>query len=241
MIFDPGTAPHGERADWYATIAKENLSERAYLALREALMRGRLLPGERLILRPTSERFGISATPLREAFMKLITTDALGLDSRGTVFVPILSHDELIEVRNIRIDLEGRAAAAAAQIASQRDISALEEIQNQIAACHKSKSFAEAVDLNTQFHLALCRMAQLPILQGIVENLWVRCGPILSHLYDGGVPDWDPHPHVLVLQALRARDSEGCREAIQYDITNGGKGLLEHVSNVAQATDNGLT
>ena len=199
-------------------------------------MRGRLLPGERLLLRPTSERFGISVTPMREAFMRLISTNALCHDGRGTIFVPALMRDELIEIRNIRIDLEGRAAAEAACVATQPEIEAMEAIQARIAACHQSQAFAEAVELNTQFHLALCRAARLPILQDIVENLWVRCGPILSHLYDGGVPDWNPHPHELVLQALRARDADGCRAAIQYDIKNGGKGLLQHVSNAGLAS-----
>lgn len=235
MVFETDRDPSGESARWNPTIIKENLSERAYLALREALMRGHLLPGERLLLRPMSERFGISVTPMREAFMRLISTNALGLDGRGTVFVPVLMRDELIEIRNIRMDLEGRAAAQAANVATPPDIDALEAIHARIAACHQSKAFAEAVEFNTQFHLALCRAARLPILLEIVENLWVRCGPILSHLYDGGVPDWNPHPHELVLQALRARDTEGCRAAIQYDIQNGGKGLLQHVSNAGLA------
>lgn len=231
MVLEADPDPTKGISSWYPTIVKENLSERAYLALRDALMRGHLAPGERMLLRPTSERFGISVTPMREAFMRLISINALGLDGRGTVFVPVLTGTELIEIRNIRIDLEGRAAAEAASIATQADIGALESIHARIAACHQSKAFAEAVELNTQFHLALCRVAQLPILQEIVENLWVRCGPILSHLYDGGVPDWNPHPHELVLQALRDRDAEACRAAIQYDIQNGGKGLLQHVSN----------
>jgi DNA-binding GntR family transcriptional regulator len=231
MVLETDRNPSRESASWYPPIVKENLSERAYLALREALMRGQLLPGERLLLRPTSERFGISVTPMREAFMRLISTNALGLDGRGTVFVPVLTRDELIEIRNIRIDLEGRAAAEAADVATQPDIDALETIHARIAACHQSHAFPEAVEFNTQFHLALCRAARLPILLEIVENLWVRCGPILSHLYDGGVPDWDPHPHEIVLQSLRARGAESCRAAIQYDIKNGGKGLLQYVSN----------
>ncbi len=231
MVFETDRDPSGENANWYPTIVKENLSDQAYLALREALMRGHLLPGERLLLRPTSVRFGISVTPMREAFMRLISTNALGLDARGTVFVPVLRRDELIEIRNIRMELEGRAAAEAAIVATQPDIDAMEAIQARIAACHQSKAFAEAVEFNTQFHLALCRAARMPILQDIVENLWVRCGPILSHLYDGGVPDWNPHPHEVVLQALRTRDADSCKAAIQYDIKNGGKGLLQHVSN----------
>ncbi|MBC2806757.1 GntR family transcriptional regulator [Rhizobium ruizarguesonis] len=215
-----------DRPIWEPKITKDNLSDRAYLELREALMSGYLLPGERLLLRPMSKRFGISATPMREAFLKLISIDALRLDSRGTVIVPTLTTAELTEIRDIRIDLEGRGAAVAALVALPCEIDTLEAIQARILASHDTDSFVDAVKYNTEFHLTLCKMSRLPILQGIVENLWVRCGPILARLYESGVPDWNPHPHEHVLKALRDRDPDRCRAAIQFDIIDGSKGLL---------------
>ena len=220
-----------ENADWVRPILKENLSERAYLDLRGALMRGQLRPGERLRLRPMSARFGISATPMREALLRLVSEKALMLDQRGTAVVPSLTLAQLLEIRTIRMDLEGRAAALAAKRASREEIDALEAIQEDIADCHRKSDFVHAVDLNTEFHLALCGIAGSPILYDIVESLWVRCGPIISHLYDGGLPDWDPHPHVLVIQALRARDDEAAAAAIARDIEHGGKGLLIHAQH----------
>ena len=50
--------------DWITPIERENLRDRAYTTIRNALMRGQLKPGERLRLRPLSERFGISLTPM---------------------------------------------------------------------------------------------------------------------------------------------------------------------------------
>ncbi len=186
-----------EESDWARPIIKENLSERAYSSLRAALMRGQLRPGERLRLRPMSVRFGISATPMREALLRLVSEKALALDARGTVAVPTLTLDQLLEIRTIRTDLEGRAAAAAAKLASDSEIEALAEAHRQMALCHKLKQFEKAIDLNTEFHLDLCRLGRLPVLYDLVEGLWVRCGPILSHLYDGGPPeDWDAHAHL---------------------------------------------
>ncbi|CAH1650375.1 DNA-binding GntR family transcriptional regulator [Hyphomicrobiales bacterium] len=215
--------------DWVQPIVKENLSERAYTDLRAALMRGRLRPGERLRLRPMSVRFGISATPMREALLRLVGEKALALDARNSVVVPTLTLEQLQEIRAIRTDLEGRAAAAAALVATEAEIEALVAIHAQISACHASRSFVQAVDLNTEFHLTFCRMARLPILYDIVEGLWVRCGPILSHLYDEGLPDWEPHPHLRLITALRERDPETARAASREDIERGGQGLLVHV------------
>ncbi|WP_276612477.1 GntR family transcriptional regulator [Pseudorhodobacter turbinis] len=220
--------------DWVSPIAKENLGDRAYLALRAALMGGQLKPGEKLRLRPMSKRFGISATPMREAFLRLVSLDALALDARGTAMVPELTRDQLIEIRNIRVDLEGRAAAAAATLASAEDIAALEAMHAALSRAFEAGDYAQAIDLNTQFHLHLCRMGEMPILLEIVENLWVRCGPLLSHLYDGGNPFSDTHPHLTVLEGLRRRDQAMTRGAICHDIEHGGQGLL-HRAKGAQA------
>ena len=49
---------NGERhggQDWRQPLQRENLSDMAYLAVRDALMRGLLKPGEKLRLRPLSE------------------------------------------------------------------------------------------------------------------------------------------------------------------------------------------
>jgi DNA-binding GntR family transcriptional regulator len=217
--------------DWVQPIVKENLSDRAYSVLRDALMRGQLKPGERMRLRPMSARFGISPTPMREALLRLVFERAMVLDARGTVTVPRLTIEQLLEIRSIRIDLEGKAAAAAARLATSEEIDDLEAIQNRIMACHQAGTFDEAIDLNTEFHLALCRLGNLPITYDLVEGLWVRCGPILSHLYDAGVPEnWDPHPHTRIIVALRERDPDGARDAVQVDIEQGGKGLIDHVS-----------
>ena len=216
---------------WVQPIVKENLSDRAYNALRNALMRGHLEPGNQLPLRPTSARFGISPTPMREALTRLVVERALTLNGRGTVTVPHLTKDQLLEIRNIRMDLEGRCAAQAAQAASASEIKSLADLHAQFMEAQKNKDYKEAVDLNTQFHLQLAKLAKLPLTYEIIEGLWVRCGPILTHLYDSGLPaNWEPHPHQRVLDALRNQDSAAARDAISHDIEKGGQGLLDYVS-----------
>lgn len=218
----------GKAHAWASPITKENLGDRAYFALRAALMGGQLKPGEKLLLRPMSKRFGISATPMREALLRLVSLDALALDARGTAMVPELTLAQLIEIRNIRLDLEGRAAAAAATAATDAQIDALEDIHTRLSRAFEAGEHAEAINLNTQFHLALCRAGGMPIVLEIVENLWVRCGPLLSHLYDGGNPFREIHPHLTVIEGLRACDPAKVRTAICHDIEHGGEALLRH-------------
>ncbi|MCI1002330.1 MULTISPECIES: GntR family transcriptional regulator [Brucella/Ochrobactrum group] len=218
--------------EWIKPIQRQNLSELAYTNLREALMEGRLKPGEDLPLRPISRSFGISATPMREALFRLVAEHALEIDGRGRISVPHLTRATLIEVRKVRGFLEGNAAREAALNASPEAVDALEAIHNKLSAAQDADDFPTAIGLNTKFHLKLCEIAGLPVTHEMVSNLWVRCGPLLSHLYDGGVPlNWDPHPHVRIVKAIRARDPDAAYEALNMDIEGGGAGLLAHVKD----------
>ena len=83
-------------ANWIKPIQRQNLSELAYVNLRDALMQGQMKPGEELPLRPISRSFGISATPMREALLRLVTESALEMDSRGRISVPHLTRAALM-------------------------------------------------------------------------------------------------------------------------------------------------
>jgi DNA-binding GntR family transcriptional regulator len=216
--------------DWARPIARETLHETAYRAIRAALTEGRLRPGEPLPLRPMAERFGVSVTPMREAFLRLVSEHALALDARGTVIVPTLTAAELTEIGDLRADLEGRAAAQAAERAEAPGLDALEAVHREVEGRHAAGDYAEAVRANTRFHLQLCRLAQAPILLELVESLWVRCGPILWHAIGGRSPRWGPEPHLDLLAALRAGDAAAARAAIGADVARFTRDYLQYAA-----------
>lgn len=218
-----------QQSDWMQPIQRQNLSEMAYGRLRAALMTGEVRPGEELPLRPVSQRLGISATPLREALMRLVAERALDLDGRGRISVPHITKTELTEIRRVRAMLEGDAAREAARQRVPSEVAALQAIHDGMLAAQDAGDFGEAVSLNTQFHLHLFRIAKLPLSLTLVENLWMRCGPILSHLYDKGPPlDRDTHPHLFIIAAIRDGDAERAHDMLLYDIKHGGSRLIEH-------------
>lgn len=216
--------------EWMKPIQKQNLSEMAYTSLRAALMNGEMRPGEELPLRPVSLRLGISATPLREALMRLVAEQALVMDGRGRISVPYLTKTALLEIRRVRAMLEGDAAREAALTGTAAEADELMAIHKAMFKAQDDGDFGRAIGLNTRFHLHLFRIAKLPLSLWLVENLWMRCGPILSHLYDKGPPlAREDHPHELIIDAIRAKDADRAREMLIFDIRRGGVRLLDHV------------
>lgn len=213
----------------FSQVSKHNLSDLAYQQLRRALMRSELPPGEKLRLRPLSKRLGISATPIREALIRLVSEKALRLDGRGTAVVPLLELAELREIQTIRIMLEGRAGAQAAQEITRGELIALRQLQDEMADCHAREDFRRALVLNERFHFGVIKAARMPINYQILETLWMRCGPILSHLYDKGNLPWKTHPHEIVLAGLESGNGDAVYAAIERDIVEGGQGLVDYL------------
>src|SRR3954471_12721933 len=91
------------------------LAEKAFGALHEAILTGRLQPGERLPIEELAEVLDMSAMPIREAVRRL---DAAGLvenvPHRGAR-VTELSIDDLAEVYEVRLALEPAAVRRAAE------------------------------------------------------------------------------------------------------------------------------
>jgi DNA-binding GntR family transcriptional regulator len=210
-------------------ITKESVSQQAYVAIRNSLMRSRLKPGQKLIARQVADELGISVTPVRESLLRLVSEHALMLDERGTVIVPVLTLERCIEIRDLRMLIEGEGAARAAAIVTEREIDNLLAIHGRYIQTETDKNFAAALAENENFHFGVCRLARSPALFRVVENLWMQFGPTLSYLYDAKSRPFhgQRHGHIRVIEALRKRDPELARKAMSEDILIGGKTLLE--------------
>ncbi|RKK02990.1 FCD domain-containing protein [Pseudoroseomonas wenyumeiae] len=208
-------------------LARTSLNDRVYETLRAALLEGRLRPHQRLKIRDLASTMGVSETPVREAVMQLVRERALTLQTSRSLTVPRLSTSQYLELRQIRLELEGLAAAHAAERISARDITALAKLHERLLKAEETGQAAEAVRSNWHFHARLYEAAAMPELFHLIQGLWLRNGPLLTYLYPHAAPTYPGrHRHLDVLDALRARDGARVRAAVQADMIEGGAGLL---------------
>ena len=210
-----------EPSEAAATLAAEpieRLSQRAYQAIRVSLQNGELQPGQRLILRPLASKLGLSATPVREALLRLVSEQALGLDERNSVLVPMLDGEDLDELEELRTDLEGRAAAVAARRLSADQLAELDAIQAELETARRAGDAEAVLEANALFHRAILVLSGRPTLLRVVDGVQARLGPVFAMARDAEMEEFAEHPHRRILQALRARDGEAAREAMVADI-----------------------
>lgn len=201
-------------------ISRENLSTQLYGNLRTALMDGQYAPGQRLTISGVAEEYGTSITPVREAVFRLVSERALEMRAATSIQVPALSPQSLREVQRIRVELEGTAAGRAAELATKADIKTLKSINADFIKAAANNP-AKASLLNRDFHFAILRLAQMPIVESICENMWVLMGPFLRTFHDR-MParqiSGDNHKHYELISALEAGDPVRSRSAMQEDI-----------------------
>ncbi|KRP86920.1 hypothetical protein AOQ72_02760 [Bradyrhizobium yuanmingense] len=209
--------PMPTELDWLH-VGRDNLHARAYLMLRKALMAGRFRPGQRLLLKPLAEELGVSVTPVREALLRLASERGLVPHQSRTMMVPVLNVARFREIRDIRIELEGRAAEAAANKISAGDIVTLEKMQEQLMLARRQRDVQTVLAINEEFHFRIYRSSDLPVVCGLIESLWVQIGPLLTLNDFSASATAKDHPHRAILASLAAGDGAGARRALANDI-----------------------
>jgi DNA-binding GntR family transcriptional regulator len=200
-------------------LTRDSLNAQAYNRLCRDLKASRFAPGEKLKLRDLAAEMGISPTPVREALARLISEQALEQVGHHSVRVPVMSEERFAEVRTLRLMLEGEAASRAAARAGTEDIRRLEAIHERMAALREAGDTAGELVESERFHMEVCALAGMPVLQRMVEGLWLQCGPLLKALQTHalGQPR-KQHPHLMVLRGLRKHDGDAARRGIHDEI-----------------------
>ena len=159
-----------------------SLTTQVEVNLKSALIVGSLKPGIRLITREIAEQLGTSITPVREALLRLVSSGALQATPAQAFLVPEISLARFREVNQIRKNLEGMAAAAAAVKMTPGRLDDLRAHMQAFTDAIEEGDMAKALQANCRFHFRLYDYAEMPTLTTMIEQLWVRIGPCFNYL-----------------------------------------------------------
>ena len=173
-------------------------------ALRTEIMSGVIEAGTPLRQVELAQRFGVSTTPVREAFAALLREGLVVGDSHRGVVVFRPNLDDLRENYEIRIALEALATEKAAERISDHELAALDDILSQMRGVRDPiKYFA----LNRRFHAAIYQAAGRARLAALIERLR-DAGHAYGNLFAvhaGEDRSQTELEHGAIMQALKAK------------------------------------
>ncbi len=148
---------------------------RALLRLRELILSGDFVAGERMSELPLVERLGVSRTPLRLALAALEHEGLLRELPGGGYVVREFTEADIRDAIELRGVLEGTAARFAVERGvARRDLRALSATNDAIGALVQRAdydSFERYVELNERFHARMLRLARSPMLERALAGI----------------------------------------------------------------------
>ncbi|MBB5232603.1 GntR family transcriptional regulator [Deinococcus budaensis] len=188
-----------------------------YGHLRRAVLDGEIAPGERLGEVELGERLGVSRTPVREAIMRLTQDGLLVAEANKGVRVRTVSAAEAQGTYVVREELDGLAAALAAQAHTEADAGALRGALDALNAA-PGGDYREQTRLDLAFHREVTLAAHNTALAELARWLSLRVALIKhqTRIYNAH-PDTAAQ-HGAILSAVLARDADAAREAARTHV-----------------------
>ncbi|MFZ5825860.1 MAG: GntR family transcriptional regulator [Bacillota bacterium] len=214
-------------------LTSSTYSQQAYQVLRQAILDGKLKPGQRLAAKHLTETFGISRTPLREAFQLLEQEGLVRRLPNGIVEVEGLSLAEIEELYLIRGMLEGLACRLASVRITTEQLAQMDKVTEQIAHFTAMGDERAIERFGREFHRIIHEASgasrTIDLLHQMQDHIH-RYRP-LSIAHPGRMQEAFSE-HEEISKALVARDPDAAELAMRTHIMNGGKVVLAGLRTV---------
>ena len=195
--------------DLFPTVARpQRLSEHVYNALSEAIVEGKLPPGERLRETQMAEALGVSRTPVREAFVRLKQQRLLSSDVSGAYYVAEWDRETLWEIATLRAALESLAFSLARQSLSQEDLDHLEGITRQMGEMDADPTggdYKRMAQFDFQFHTYVWSRTGHDLLEQALENIKPQAHYYMYLTRQAGQTDY-AEQHCKLIEFLKQGD-----------------------------------
>ncbi len=206
------------------------LRERIVSSIRNAIINGQLRPGARIAEPELAEKFGISRTPIREAFRQLETEGFISVIPRKGAIVASFSAQDVSNFYDLKMILEGYAARLAAMSLTESEIDRMEAINRQIEAAAGKKDVRRVLELHNDFHDTFLRACGNEKLHQIVQAMVAQFQRYRMILAMPGRVEGSIEQHVEIVDAFRRRDPALAEKLVQKNALYGKKILLKELA-----------
>lgn len=206
-------------------VGRETLHDRVFAELRRSLIHGVFTTGQTLRIQDLAERLQTSTMPVREALGRLVSENALEALPNRSIRVPVITRERLEDLARARVLIEGQVTELAMPNLGPDDFATLRALTTHCERAFRNRndeSIRAATELNHAFHDHIYRAANSPVLNRVIESLWLQSGPYVhaaAFLHDEKADPAGTHHHWELIEALERGDRKGAVAALTRDIT----------------------
>ena len=206
------------------------LRDVVFNTLRNAILKGELEPGEKLMDKKLSEKLGVSRTPIREAIRKLELEGLVVMTPRKSAEVARITREDLTDVLEVRRVLESLAIDLACRNITGEIIAELEDNLVRFDAAVKKNDITEIATTDVEFHEAIYKSTGNKRLIQILNNLREQMYRYrLEYIKDKQTRENLVAEHRCIIDALKERDNTKGREVMLNHIEKQQTTILENI------------
>lgn len=190
-------------------ITSKTKNVAVYDKLRQSIIKGKLKPGQKVVMAELAKGFGLSETPVREAIRRLESEGYIDFTPHMGAIVTKIDDGELVEIYLIRIALEELAARLAVPHVAEKDIDFLNRKNQEMEVAVQKGQYENLAAMNKAFHLRIYKIAPFPRLYKMICDLWdtfERWPSVFSYVPEQAAASVEEHKKIIL--ALQTGDSE---------------------------------
>ena len=204
------------------------LRDVVFQTLRQAILKGELKPGERLMEIQLAQKLGVSRTPVREAIRKL---ELEGL----VLMIPRKGAEVVLEVRAA---LEELAVCDACENITEEQILALKEAADNFQAALESDDLVKCAETDMAFHEIIYSATNNKRLLQILNNLREQMYRYrMEYLKEPGTHKLLLKEHEAIYSALKKHDKAEAGGAIRIHIENQRRSIISSLRDAGRITE----
>jgi DNA-binding GntR family transcriptional regulator len=207
-------------------VQAPTVQEAVYDQIYQAIVSGKIQPGERLTMRQLANDLEVSVMPVREALRRLEARNFITIHRSKQITVNVLSTDYFLQILEARLLLEGYAARKASKMRSE---DSLIELEKTLKEMKNTKDEVALMEANERFHRVIYSQANLPVIMDIIDSLWERVNPYF-HILKKDQAFWVKRVylknHIGMLDGMRNKDPRNVYKWLKQDLEQASEVLM---------------
>jgi DNA-binding GntR family transcriptional regulator len=178
-----------------------------YIEIKKDILQKLLYPGERLVVSDLAKKYDVSPMPVREALIRLAQEEFVEIIPHVGAKVISYNENELVEIHQIRIELESFATRILAPVITDDQLKVLDDLMEEGKLILNNSDITIFFKWNRLFHFSIAEMNPNKTLMEYIKSDWQKM-EFISHRF--ALKEWRStesyNEHRLWIEALRTHD-----------------------------------
>ncbi len=153
------------------SLKNSKMKTKVYNIIFNEILNGIFKPGDKILIKDLSEKYGVSTTPIREALSRLENEGVINKEPYKSYKIKKYTYDEIEKIYEARIVIESQVSKIAAQKFDKSLTNKFKKVLRKSQQVINNKEYELFNQYNSEFHFTLFNTADNEYLLNMIKNI----------------------------------------------------------------------